>query len=414
MDVTDRIVVVTGGGRGIGRGIVLVMAEHGADVAVADLDLGNAQSVAGEAEQHGRSAMASKVDVTDPDSVSRLVQGVIGRFGRIDILVNNAGVIGAPGWGQRERADLQDWDATYEINVKGAAIVTDAVVPHMKERKYGKIVNISSIAGKRSFSQNAPYSASKAAVISLTRSSAAELAPDNINVNAICPGLLWTPMWERIANWRLTQKEELAGLSAREVFDRAIKGAHTAGSGADSRGHREPGNVSRFRTGPEHHRAVHQRQRRIPPGLTTHNPEWQCIPVRSERESHPPCPAHFTAIAHVALYAAHQNMESCRCHTLGMGLPPAAAELQGGPALYDDADEGPNGHQPSGTNPMGESHQRQPVPSAAIRSPTEGDRQAGARVAIMMNQGEFHARGRSAEDICHARPRWWNLVDTQR
>ena len=223
MDVTGKVALVTGGGRGIGRGIAIALGKNGADVAVADLNLGDAQNVAREVADMGRESIPVHVDVTDQQSVDGMVDEVIARFGRIDILVNNAGVIAAAGWEERERPNEEDWDATYEVNVKGTARVTDAVAPHMKERRYGKIVNISSVAGRQATMTSMPYSASKAAVISYSQSAALELAPFDINVNTICPGLLWTPMWERIS-YRWSLDEELSeGLSPREVFDRTVK-----------------------------------------------------------------------------------------------------------------------------------------------------------------------------------------------
>jgi len=217
MDVTGKAAIVTGGGRGIGRGISLVLARNGADVAVADINLENAQKVAAEMAELGRKSFAVVVDVTSQESVERMVREVLGQFGRIDILVNNAGVIGAPGWEQREKPNEEDWDFIFEVNVKGIARVTDAVAPHMKERRYGKIINIASIAGRQGSPRNPPYNVSKTGVISLTQAQALDLASFNINVNAICPGLLWTPMWERITS-RQSMTPNPEGKSARELF----------------------------------------------------------------------------------------------------------------------------------------------------------------------------------------------------
>ena len=222
MDVTGKVAMVTGGGRGIGRAICLTMAQNGADVVVADINLKDAKAVAAEVVDLGRQSVAECADVTNQESVEHMAEQVIARFGCIDILVNNAGVIAAPGWEQRERSTDEDWDATFEVNVKGMARVTNVVASYMKERRYGKIVNISSIAGRLGTMTSAPYGASKAGVINLTQYSALELAPFNINVNAICPGLLWTPMWERIAvHWSLDQ-EKYPGHTPREIFDRAV------------------------------------------------------------------------------------------------------------------------------------------------------------------------------------------------
>ena len=223
MDLTDKVSIVTGAGRGIGRGIALALAQNGAHVVVADINLDNAGTVAKEVEDIQRRAIAIPLDVTDQASIESMVQVTLARFGRIDILVNNAGIIGAPGWQHRESASEEDWDLTYQVNVKGVARVTDAVAPHMRERRYGKIINIASGAGRHGIPWNAPYGASKAAVISLTQSSALHLAPYDLNVNTICPGRLWTPMWDKIAYRLSLSSEDLEGLSEREAFDQLIQ-----------------------------------------------------------------------------------------------------------------------------------------------------------------------------------------------
>ncbi len=223
MDVSGKVAIVTGGGRGIGRGIALVLARHGADVAVGDLNVKDAEAVAAEVAALGRRSLALYLDVTRQESVDGFVAEVAAHWGRIDILVNNAGVIAAPGWEQRERSSEEDWDLIYEVNVKGIARVTDAVARHMKEARYGKIVNISSGAGRQGNPGNPPYGVSKAGVISLTQACALELAPYNINVNAICPGLLWTPMWERIAYRRSISPENAQGLTPRQLFERTVE-----------------------------------------------------------------------------------------------------------------------------------------------------------------------------------------------
>ena len=223
MDVSDKVAIVTGAGRGIGRAIALALARNGADAVVADINEDDAGRVAEEVAETGRQSLALFADVTDQASVDAMVQAALERFGRIDILVNNAGIIAAPGWEERERSNEEDWNMIYEVNVKGVARVTEAVAPHMKERSYGKIVNIASGAARQGGPGNPPYSASKAAVVSITQGSALGLAPYNINVNAICPGLLWTPMHERISSRDLNVDDSTRGLSARAVFDRRVE-----------------------------------------------------------------------------------------------------------------------------------------------------------------------------------------------
>ncbi len=223
MDVTGKVALVTGGGRGIGRGTAIILATNGADIAVADLNLDDAQKVEAEVAQLGRKSMAVSADVTVQKSVDGMVQEVIARFGRIDILVNNAGIIAAPGWEQRDRSSEEDWDMIYEVNIRGVSRVTEAVAPHMKEQRFGKIINISSGAGRQGAADNPPYHASKAAVISMTQSAALDLASYNINVNAICPGLLWTPMWERIAYRKGRLQGLIENMTPRQLFVKGVE-----------------------------------------------------------------------------------------------------------------------------------------------------------------------------------------------
>ena len=243
MDVTGKAALVTGGGRGIGRGIALVLAENGADIAVADINLDDAQSVAQEVAGLGRESMAVHVDVTEQDSVERMVSQFIEQFGRIDILVNNAGVIAAAGWENRSTPTEEDWDLTFEINVKGIARMTEAVAPHMKERRYGKIINIASVSGRTGSLTSMPYSASKAAAINMTQTAALELAPFDINVNAICPGILRTEMWNRISTrWSLDPARS-EGQTPNEIIDRTVKERTPLGRSQDPE---DVGNLAAF------------------------------------------------------------------------------------------------------------------------------------------------------------------------
>lgn len=222
MDLTGKVALVTGAGGGIGAGIATVLAEHGADVAAADVRLNEAQAVARKIAETGRKAIAVSLDVTSPDSIAAAVRLVLEKFEKIDILVNNAGVFGGPGWVERDDFTGDDWDRTYAVNLKGMAMVTDAVIPDMIEREFGKIINVASVGGRRGDPINPPYMASKAGAISLTQSTAMALAPHNINVNAICPGFVWTGMAHDIEVRAERTVPGMSGLSPREVYDRLV------------------------------------------------------------------------------------------------------------------------------------------------------------------------------------------------
>ena len=172
---------------GIGRGICLVLAVQGAAVTVADLNEEGAQSVAAEVSERGGEAIAVVVDVTDKASVAEMTKQVMERIGRVDITVNDAGVIGAPSWWQREKPSDDDWDAVMAVNLRGGVNVSESVAESMKERRYGKIVNIASVSARKGSLIISSYSASKAAVVSWTQSHALQLAPFDVNVNGHLP-----------------------------------------------------------------------------------------------------------------------------------------------------------------------------------------------------------------------------------
>ena len=222
MQLEGKVALITGGARGLGEGIALVLAARGANVAVCDINLDGARQTADEIAGTGRRAEAYLVDVTSRDQLRETVDAALSDFGRIDILVNAAGVIGAAGFEDTTTSREEDWDLTFDVNVKGTALASNAVIPHMKERRFGKIVNIASHAGRGGGAGGGAYGASKAAVIHLTQSYALDLAPYNVNVNVICPGTIWTPMWERIAVRAKRNNLEQQELTPREIFDAAI------------------------------------------------------------------------------------------------------------------------------------------------------------------------------------------------
>lgn len=190
-----RVAVVTGGSRGIGRATALVFAGEGASVVVNyNRSREKALEVVDKIRESGGRAFAFQADVADRERVRKMVEKTLNDFGGLDILVNNAGL--AIGHGPLLEARLEDFDAMLNTNVKGILVCTQAVVPHMIEKHYGKIVNISSVAGLGTslLPGNILYAATKGAVNIMTKRMALELGPHGINVNSIAPGLIRTDM----------------------------------------------------------------------------------------------------------------------------------------------------------------------------------------------------------------------------
>jgi 2-dehydro-3-deoxy-L-rhamnonate dehydrogenase (NAD+) len=195
-DLAGQTAIVTGGAQGIGEGIVERLARAGARVGVVDLKLEPASAVAARLEKQGYQAFAAQGDVSDRVSVEKMVQLALDQTGRIDILVNNAGIAGraAPVWEQND----QDWQRVIDINLTGVFYCCRAVMPHMLQRGYGRIVNIASLAGKEGNPNMTAYSASKAGVIALSKSMAKEVAEVDICVNAVTPTVIRTPILDQL------------------------------------------------------------------------------------------------------------------------------------------------------------------------------------------------------------------------
>ena len=222
--LAEKVAIVTGAGQGIGKGIALRLAREGADIVIAEYNPQTAGDAVKEVEALGRRALGYPVDISNVDAVKQMVKDVVAEFGHIDILVNNAGVVQT-----KPMLDLSvaEWDRVINVNQRGMFFCLQAVAAQMIEQvpeavkaaqvpadimsmkeaaepqavnttNYGKIVNLSSIAGRRGRPLSTHYAATKAAVINITQSAALALAPYNINVNAICPGIVPTPMWEEI------------------------------------------------------------------------------------------------------------------------------------------------------------------------------------------------------------------------
>jgi NAD(P)-dependent dehydrogenase (short-subunit alcohol dehydrogenase family) len=217
MGLTNQIAIVTGAGQGIGKASALALAAAGANVVAVDINGESAQQVAAAATAGGPKGLAIEADMGSLADIDRMVAETVAAFGRIDILVNNAGVT--------RRAyimDLteEDWDRIHRVNAKGVFFCLQRVAREMIPRRSGRIINIASVAGKGfPGTSNAIYAASKGAVISLTKTAAQQLGRHNINVNAVCPGIVRTALFGEIVRV-MSQKE---GKSAAEIEARMVE-----------------------------------------------------------------------------------------------------------------------------------------------------------------------------------------------
>jgi NAD(P)-dependent dehydrogenase (short-subunit alcohol dehydrogenase family) len=212
MELEGQVAIVTGAGRGIGRATALELARMGADIVVAELDRANADRTATEVWALGRRALAVPTDVTSRTDLKAMIERTRAEFGRIDILVNNAGIY---------RAALpldvteEHWDAIMNMNARAVFFASQAVLPTMIAQKRGAIISLASMAGKVGSRTNLPYNASKAAVISITKSLALAHAADGIRVNCVCPGFVETDMWTAVSQ----AQGALLGLSPEDFTE---------------------------------------------------------------------------------------------------------------------------------------------------------------------------------------------------
>jgi 3-oxoacyl-[acyl-carrier protein] reductase len=191
-DLKNRVALVTGGSRGIGAGIAVALATAGADVAVNYREQGAAaQSVCAEIASRGRKAIAVQADVSRADEITRMVSELESSLGPVDILVNNAAIAQPRPF---EEITETEWDEILRVNLKSVFLVTQAVIAGMRKRKWGRIINLSSVAAQTGGAVGAHYAASKAGIIGLTHSCASSFIKDGITVNAIAPALIETDM----------------------------------------------------------------------------------------------------------------------------------------------------------------------------------------------------------------------------
>ena len=230
--LNGKVALVTGGGRGIGRGIAMALAEAGADIAIADIEqlnstaqqygtaavggLSAAQETVEDIKKLGRRSIALQADVTKKADTAHMVEETVQQLGNLDILVCNAGVVNIA---EVETMTEDAWDLTFNVNVKGVFLSCQAAIPVMKARGNGCIINIASVAGKNGAAGLSHYCGSKFAVVGFTNSLAKELASTNIRANAICPGILRTQMWEYLAETMKHSDE-----TKEDAWQRYIKG----------------------------------------------------------------------------------------------------------------------------------------------------------------------------------------------
>lgn len=205
-ELSGRVAIITGGGNGIGRATALLFAERDAQVVVADLDGPAARSVAAQITEAGGAAVAVEHDVREAASSDELVRATVGAFGTVDVLVNNAGV--GPHPGPFQEMTEREYDRVMDINARGTFLVSKAVAPTLIAKRSGRIVNVSSVVGKKASPFILPYAMSKWAVIGLTQCIARELAPLGITVNAVCPGVIRTPLHEGVVSDLVTLRRQ--------------------------------------------------------------------------------------------------------------------------------------------------------------------------------------------------------------
>ena len=218
MRLENRVALITGAAKGMGRDICLTLAREGADLALAARDVPPLEKLKDEIEAQGRRALVVPTDVTDEAAVERMVAKTLEAYGRIDILVNAAGVTG-PIETPVQEIKVEDFRFVLEANVLGTFLPTKHVLPGMIARKYGKVVNISGTSGLRGYKYRAAYSSSKWALRGFTRTVALEVGPHNINVNALHPGIVDGPRMDRLCR----EKAHKRGWTPEQVREEYVK-----------------------------------------------------------------------------------------------------------------------------------------------------------------------------------------------
>jgi len=208
--LNGKSAIITGAANGIGRASALLFAREGANLVLADMNEVSLRQVEEEIKGLGGNVVIRKTDVSSEEEIKALISLALEKFTHIDILVNNAGIGG--GLDTLENQSADEWHRVYDVNVMGPVYATKHIIAHMKERRRGSIINIASVAGLLSGAGGNAYSASKAALINFTKTSACEVGSFNVRINAICPGLIETGMTQPFFEWaRSTGKENQLG-----------------------------------------------------------------------------------------------------------------------------------------------------------------------------------------------------------
>ena len=227
MRLEGKVAIVTGAGKGIGYGIVQCLVKEGADIVINTFHEESAEKVASEVRAHGRKSLAVAADVTKKEGAAKVAKAALDEFGKIDILVNNFGAHTeafytgtSPTFADQ---DILEWDEDYAFNLRSQVLLSLEMVPHFIEQGGGKIINISSIAGRMTVPSQMPYGAMKAGSIYFTRTLAVELGKHNINVNCVCPGGIYSGMSERFMQKAIDANPDNKGMTPRQFYEKHVQ-----------------------------------------------------------------------------------------------------------------------------------------------------------------------------------------------
>ena len=223
MRLQGKVAIITGAAQGIGRAIALDFSNEGADLFLTDINESKLSQVADITNNHTNTVISMALDITHRTRVNSMVNYAISNFGRIDILVNNAGGSGYTGVMAIEDVTTESWDTSIELNLNATFIACQAVIPHMRKQKYGRIVNLSSVTAKGTFGAlgtsaiRLPYAAAKSGILGLTYQLAKDLGPDGISVNVIMPGAILTEPGARVHSRFQALAEESQDMMVRSI-----------------------------------------------------------------------------------------------------------------------------------------------------------------------------------------------------